>query len=142
MQVKGSDRSRDSFDSVDFQERNKTFNVKELYSNSSLFTYLRETQNKPQHISRNNLLTSIATYQDTLSQSTVLPAINPRYWKQYETFDRAMIDTKITYKDSPNAPKKEKGGGLSDDRLLKSSLKKKEEISIEKMIRKPNKLYF
>jgi len=54
-----------------------------------------------------------------------------------------MIDSKITYKDSPHAPKKDKaGGGLSGHRQPKSSVKKKEEITIEKMIRKPSKYYF
>jgi hypothetical protein len=53
-----------------------------------------------------------------------------------------MIDSKITYKDSPHAAKKDKAGGLSGNRLPKSSTKKKEEITIEKMIRKPSKYYF
>lgn len=54
-----------------------------------------------------------------------------------------MIDSKITYKDSPNALKKDKAAGLSDDRVPKSLMKKKkDEITIEKMIRKPSKYYF
>ena len=52
-----------------------------------------------------------------------------------------MIDTKITYKDSPHAARKA-AGGQSGERQAKSSAKKKEEITIEKMIRKPSKYYF
>lgn len=40
-----STRSRDSFKSIDFEARNKAgFDVKELYSDTALFTYLKENK--------------------------------------------------------------------------------------------------
>ena len=52
-----------------------------------------------------------------------------------------MIDTKITYKDSPNTVKKD-NKHLSLEKSRRSISKKKEEITIEKMIRKPSKYFF
>lgn len=52
-----------------------------------------------------------------------------------------MIDSKITYKDSPNAKKDKEKLALSEEKPGRVN-KKKDEITIEKMVRKPNKFFF
>jgi len=51
-----------------------------------------------------------------------------------------MIDSKITFKDSPNARKDKVQ--QSEEKPNRSLSKKKDEITLEKMVRKPNKFYF
>ena len=67
-----------------------------------------------------------------------MPKINPRYWKQYETFDRAMIDSKVKYNNIGKSPKS-KNSPIKIDLPKKG---KKDKINLEKMIRKPSKFFF